>query len=123
VKNLICWSALSLVVGSLSLLAAGCVVSDGGYGYGYDGSVGIGASYYEPYDDYGGWGPGYRVAPFRGGEGRHHEDFRGGHHEEGGRSHAFRSAPASRSMPSIPSHSGGGSRGGGSRSGGGGGRH
>jgi hypothetical protein len=46
------------------------------------------------------------VAPFRGG-GERRED-RGG----GGRGHAFRPAPASHSVPSIPSRgrSGGGSR-------------
>jgi hypothetical protein len=40
------------------------------------------------------------VAPFRG----------GGHRSAGGgaHAHAFRSAPASRSMPSLPSHGGGG---------------
>jgi hypothetical protein len=46
--------------------------------------------YYEPYGAvYGGWGPGYHVAPFRGGA------HRGA---GGGGTHAYRSAPASHSM-------------------------
>lgn len=110
---LIRWSVRAFVVGTLTVLSAGCILSDGGYGYD-DG--GYGAAYYEqPYGaDYGGWGPGYYVAPFRGG---HHRPPDGGVHAS---AHAYRSAPASRSMPSLPSHGGGGS--GGSR-GGGGGRH
>jgi hypothetical protein len=95
-------TAIALAIGVFAVLPAGCVVPDGGYGY--DGGVGVGLDYYEPYGaDYGGWGPGYRVGPIRGG------DFRGG----GGRvaSHAYRSAPAGHSAPSIPSRarSGGGS--------------
>ena len=108
----------ALVVGTLMVLSAGCVLPVGG-GYGYDDGGGIGAGYYEPYGvDYGGWGPGFQVAPFRG----------GGHRSNGGGGHAsapaYRSAPGSRSMPSLPSHGGGGrggGGGGGSRGGGGGG--
>ena len=97
------WSVLGLVAGLLAVLASGCAVYDGGYGYG---GAGYGAAYYEPYGvDYGGWGAGYQVAPFRSGYGRP-----GG----GSGQHAYRSAPASRGMPSIAS----GSRSGGSRSGG-----
>ncbi|MFJ2990839.1 hypothetical protein ACIPF8_23540 [Collimonas sp. NPDC087041] len=99
------------MIGIFAALTAGCAVSDGGYGgYGYSGGVGVGLDYYEPFGgDYGGWGPGYQVGPFRGGG-----DHRGG----GGRGgqHAFRSAPASHSMPSIPSRGGGGGGGGHSRS-------
>ena len=63
------WLALAFVVWTLTVLLSGCVVAGGGYGY-YDGG-GIGAAYYEPYGvDYGGWGPGYHVAPFRGGDHR-----------------------------------------------------
>jgi hypothetical protein len=84
------WSAIAAVGGLFVALASGCVV---GGGYGYDGEVGVGADYYEPYGAvYGGWGPGYNVAPFRGGD-----------HRGGGGGHAFRAAPAGRAMPSIPS--------------------
>lgn len=96
------WSALACVVGTLTVLSAGCAVV--GDGYGYDGG-GIGAGYYEPYGaDYGGWGGGYQVAPYRGGDHRA---------TGGGGQHAYRSAPASHAMPSIAS----GSRSSGSRSG------
>jgi hypothetical protein len=104
------WSAIAFVIGLPVALLPGCVGGygyDGGYGYG-GGS--IAADYYEPYGaDYGGWGAGYQVAPLRGGYG--HSGSVGG----GGRSvsHAYRSAPASHAMPSIPS----GSRGGGGPSG------
>ena len=30
------WSVRAFVVGTLTVLSAGCVLSDGGYGYGYD---------------------------------------------------------------------------------------
>jgi hypothetical protein len=90
--------------GLVTVLLVGCAVGvEGGYG----GDVGYGVDYYEPYGGlYGGWGTGFLVAPFRGG-GERRED-RGG----GGRDHAFRSAPASHPVPSIPSRgrSGGGSR-------------
>lgn len=79
-------AAAAFAIGLIAILASGCVVPEGGYGY-----AGYGIDYYEPYGvPYGGWGPGYRVAPYRGGE----------HH----------------AMPSIPS----GSRGGGGAHGGGG---
>jgi hypothetical protein len=96
------WSALAFVGLTLTVVLSGCILPGGGYGYG--------GEYYEPYGvDYGGWGPDYRVAPFRGGD--HHPGGEGGH----GSAHAYRAAPASHSMPSIPSSS----RSGGSRSGGG----
>ena len=99
------WSAIAFVIGLFIVLSTGCAVTAGGYGY--DGDVGIGLDYYEPYGaDYGGWGPGYRVGPFRDGANRQN---RGGGQSS---AHAYRSAPASRSMPSIPSRS----RSGGSRS-------
>jgi hypothetical protein len=64
-------------------------------------------TYYEPSGiDYGGWGHGYQVAPFRGGD---HRPTGGGGHAS---AHAYRSAPASHSMPSMPSRA----RSGGSRS-------
>ena len=96
------WPTLAFVGGTLTILLSGCVVADGGYGYdgGYEYGGGIGAAYYEPYGaDYGGWGPGYRVAPYRGGD--HRLTGGDGHASE----HTYRSAPASRSMPSIPSQS------------------
>ena len=59
-------SARACVIGLFTVLSSGCVVTGGGYGY--DGGAGIGAGYYEPVGvDYGGWGPGYQVAPVRGG--------------------------------------------------------
>jgi hypothetical protein len=87
------WSVTAFAIGLLAILASGCVVGEGGYGY--VGDVGYGLDYYEPYGvRYGGWGPGYRVAPYRGGE--------------------------HRSVPSIPSGSrGGGGHGGGGHGGGG----
>jgi hypothetical protein len=96
-----CWSTATLAIGLFASLSAGCVVSGGG-GYGYDGNVGVGLGYYEPAGvEYGGWGRGYRVAPFRGG-GDHRTDRSDSH------AHGYRSAPASHSAPSIPSRSRGG---------------
>jgi hypothetical protein len=61
-----------------------------------DGYVGIrGGDYYEPYyaDTYGGWGPSYRVGPYRnGGWGA---GGRGGNH-------SYRPAPTTRPTPTIP---------------------
>ena len=94
----------ALMVGTLIIMTFGCVVADGGYGYN-DG--GIGAAYYEqPYGvGYGGWGSGYNVAPYRNG------GYRRGNV---GKSHSYRSAPSSRSTPSIAGgRSGGGHSGGG----------
>ncbi len=96
------WSAIVSLFGLLALVSSGCVGSVGGYGY-----DGYGVDYYEPYGaDYGGWGPGYRVGPVRGGD---HRPDRGPGRSAG---HAYRSAPASHAMPSIPSRSrsGGGRR-------------
>lgn len=94
-------SVLAFVMGLVTILPSGCVVpGEGyGYGYGYDVNVGIGLGYYEPFGVYyGGWGPGYRVAPYR--DGRYRSE-RGGSPPP----HAYRPAPASRSLPSIPSRS------------------
>lgn len=94
--SLLRFSVIAFVIGLSSVSLSGCVVADGGYGYG-GGGVGVGVDYYEPYGAiYGGWGPGYRVGPYRDG---------GRSDRGGGRAHAYRSAPASRSMPSIPSRS------------------
>jgi hypothetical protein len=104
------WSAVAIVSGAFALLALGCAVTAGG-GYGYDGGVGVGLDYYEPLGfDYGGWGPGYGVGPFRGGG--HRPDRGGGANPPG---HAYRPSAPSRSVPSIPS----GPRTGGGRSSGG----
>lgn len=99
------WSVTALAIGLVALLSFGCVVAGGGYG-----DAGYGLGYYQPYGvPVGGWGADYHVAPYR--EGEHRRD------EGGGRpaAHAYRPAPASRAMPSIPSHprTGGGDRGGG----------
>ena len=99
---------LAFVVCTLTVLLSGCIVGGGYYdstGGGYYDGEGIGATYYEPsVVEYGGWGPGYQVAPFRDGEHR----LSGGDHRPtsgGGQApaRAFKSAPASRPMPSIPS--------------------
>jgi hypothetical protein len=93
--SLIRRSATACVIGLFTVLASGCVGPGGGYGDG----VAFGADYYEPAGiAYGGWGPGYGVAPYRGGDHR----FSGG----GGRgpvTHAYRPAAASRPAPSLPS--------------------
>ncbi len=98
---------LALVCGVLALtgLLSGCVTAGGMY---YDGGD-IDADYYEYYGpDYGGWGPTYYIAPFREEEHHRHEEFRRDRerHETSVGGHAaptYRSAPASRPMPSIPS--------------------
>jgi hypothetical protein len=92
-------SAIAVAIGLSIVLSFGCVVGGDGYGYGYNDnvSVGIGLGYYEPYGNYyGGWGPGYRVGPSRGGNFR--PDRGSGHPAP----HAYRPAPLSRPMPSIP---------------------
>jgi hypothetical protein len=82
------------LAGAIALvLLSSCAVD------GVSGSVGVGyvGGYYEPYGyDYGGWGPGYAVGPYRGGHGGYYRD-RGGH------APAFHSAPHGHSMPSLPS--------------------
>jgi len=95
------------------LLLSGCFFPDGGY---YDGGD-IGPGYYEPSGVlYGGWGPGYYVAPYR--DGDHHQVRSGGSHAF---ARPYRSEPASHPIPSIPSESHRGGGGGGFH--GGGGRH
>jgi hypothetical protein len=101
--------ARSMAIGLLLIAPLGCTVTGGGLAY--DGTVGVGLDYYEPSGfDYGGWGPGYGVGPYRD----------GGHRPDGGRGmspgNTFRPAPSSHSIPSIPSRA----RPGGGRSGGGG---
>lgn len=94
------WPAIAVVIGLFAVLSSGCAVTAGGYGYDSGVGVGIGLNYYEPYGvDYGGWGPGYAVGPVRGG------GYRVDHGRGQPAPHAYRSAPTSRSAPSIPSRS------------------
>ena len=91
------WLRTACVVAAVAALGSRCVVDGGGY-YGGGGAP----EYYEPSGVvYGGWGPNYHVAPWRD-DGRH---VRPDHPERGGAlpHHAFRSAPESHSIPSIPS--------------------
>jgi hypothetical protein len=107
------WPAAFAVIGLLAMAPAGCAVDGAGYSGGYSDGYGYGADYYEPYGySYGGWGSGYYVGPYRTGGRR--DDF------DGRRSgaHAYRSAPASHGMPSIPSGRRGGGAGGGHSGGG-----
>jgi len=102
------WPAFTLSALTWTFLSAGCILSDGGNGY--DDGV-VGADYYDSVGvgvDVGGWGPGYHVAPYRGGG---HRPEEGERRPGGAGGHAFRPAPASRSMPSLPHGSPGGSRG------------
>jgi hypothetical protein len=99
-------SAAIIAIGVLTLLLSGCVADGGEYGYRTD--IGIGTDYYELDGyDYGGWGPDYRVGPYRAGSPRP------GRGAGNSIRHSYRPAPASHAMPSIPS----GSRSGGARSG------
>ncbi len=113
---ILCRLALVFAVLTLTVLLSGCVATVGEYGY-YDGGD-IGVDYYESYGvDYGGWGPSYYVAPFRDGDHHRRDEFRRGDEhrqpsESGHAARTYRSAPASHSMPSIPSRP----RSGGSRS-------
>ncbi len=107
-------SSLVLAFAVLTTVLPGCVVGDGGYGYG---GVDVGADYYQPVGiGYGGWGPGYRVGPYRGGR-----PYGGG-----GVGRPWRGSPGRGPIPSIPGGprggGGGGGRGGGSHGGGGRGR-
>jgi hypothetical protein len=84
---------------ALLTLLPGCV-ADGGGAYYEGGGVDVtyGADFYEPWGyEYGGWGPGYWVAPGRRGD--HRPDW-------GGRAPpVYRPAPPSHPMPSIPGRS------------------
>ena len=83
----------------------GCAVTGGGVAY--DGGYGYGADYYDAVGvDYGGWGDGYYVGPYRNG------GYRDGGFGHSG-PHAYRSASGSHGMPSIPSGGRGGGLGGG----------
>jgi hypothetical protein len=88
---------LWLAAAALALLS-GCVAS-GGYAGAYDGQY-----YYQPGGYvYSGWGPGYQVGPPRGDD--HHDHVRPAHVENQSAHPAYRSAPASRPVPSIPNQS------------------
>ncbi len=90
------WPLTALVVGLGSLLASGCVVPEGGYGY--HGNAAFGLGYYEPSGTaYGNWGRGYDVGPTRTAVG--HEEGGGGHYNQRG----GHGQPANRPIPSIPS--------------------
>jgi hypothetical protein len=101
VNHRLAWLALMTPI----LLIPSACAYDPGYGYAGP-NIGVGIDYYEPFGfDYGGWGGNYRTGPPRGG-GR----------AFGNGNHAYRSAPASHAMPSIPSAPrGGGGHGGGGR--------
>jgi hypothetical protein len=89
--------ALAGIGVSLLVALASCV---GGYGYDTDLGVGYSPGYTEPFGyEVGGWGHGYRIGPGQRGEPR-----------SSAPSHAYRGASHSRSTPSIPSGSRGGSR-------------
>ena len=86
--------ARSMAIGLLLIAPLGCTVTGGGLAY--DGTVGVGLDYYEPSGfDYGGWGPGYAVGPYRGGG---HGDFR----RDRGHAPAFRPPSPHQRMPSLP---------------------
>jgi hypothetical protein len=122
-KSWLLWSAFFIAAGAWILLSSGCIMSDGGYGYDEGGYAGPG--YYDSFGvEYGDWGPGYRVAPFRGGD--HHRnwnDHRGGGGTRpggiGGHSGgpSYHPAAGSRPTPSLPRGGGGGGRSGGSGAG------
>lgn len=82
------------------VLLAGCAVT----GVGVDANVGYDAGYYEPYGyEYGAWGPGYGVAPWRGDHGRRDDHSRDDHPHDRGHAPAYRPAPAGHARPSLPS--------------------
>jgi hypothetical protein len=93
--NRICvrWAAVALGTAFVTV-ASSCVGVAGDVGYG--GDVGVGVDYYDPGPViYGGWGPGYHVGPWRGGDRPRVDAGRPAPH--------YRAAPAGRAMPSIPS--------------------
>ena len=57
-------AVMAMLLGLNMLLASGCAVTGRGYGRGTDVRLGVG---YDDrgFNDYGGWGPGYRIGPFR----------------------------------------------------------
>ncbi len=92
-------STSAVVAGCFILLASGCAVTgEGGYGNSGDVTVSFRRDYYDPFGfDYGPWGPDYQVGPYRGGAQRPQRSAG----NAPGRN--YRPAPASHSVPSIPS--------------------
>ncbi len=95
----------ALAAASLALTPlTGCVASAGVYAGDYDGEYYYDAPGYVVYD---GWGPTYHVGPPRGD--RDHHDHDDHHDDHGGGNHpghpAYRPAPSSRAVPSIPTQS------------------
>ena len=88
--------AIAFISGFYLIFSSGCVGTVGGYGYQNDGYNGM--DYYNTGGGYygGGWGGNYHVGPPRGGEQHRHDDGNAS-------AHAYRPAPASHAMPSIPS--------------------
>jgi hypothetical protein len=86
------------MMGALGLLLLGCLYGCLVAGRGHDrdeGGIYVGG-YYEPSGhDYGGWGHDYHVAPPRGEERRPQQQSA---------AHAYRPAPPTRLIPSIPKH-------------------
>jgi hypothetical protein len=85
-----------LAVLSAVVLGAGCVVGGAGDG----GGTRYGIGFYEPFDNYGSWGPGYLVGPPRRYEGEHGREVPDD--RPGGLPHAYHPAPASHPIPSLP---------------------
>lgn len=80
------------VLGALALmLLSACLAGDGGYV--------VGGVYEDPGYEYGGWGHGYHVAPYRGGDRGERS------HPSGSSPHAYRAPSPSRPTPSLPSRS------------------
>jgi len=89
--------AKSLRIPLLALLCAGCAVQGGGYAFGGT-NIDYGIRYFEPFDNSRSWGPGYLVGPpsnyrYSDGDQRSYRAL----------PHPYRSAPPSKSPPSIPS--------------------
>jgi hypothetical protein len=76
------------------ILCAGCAIGGGG-------GARYGIGFYEPFDNYGSWGPGYLVGPPRRYEGEHGREVEAD--RPGGLPRAYHPAPASHPMPSLPS--------------------
>ena len=95
------WTMAAIVSGTFLFLSSGCVATaDGGYEPNVNVDVDVGLDYYDQFGfDYGTWGPGYAVGPYRGAGPRP----RRGDGNPGHAGHGFRPAPASRGTPSIPS--------------------
>lgn len=87
-------SEIALAIALFTALLSGCVAPADRYRY--DTRVSIGVGYYEPYGVfYGGWAPGYYVGPIYGNYYRPYPGMRPN-------PPAYRPAPASRRVPSIP---------------------